>query len=180
MHILYCSAMTRIPICRVKLQLVKPGLAAHKPPTLSALLAACCPTSAVTAYYFVREVAHVREGDRVLVLGGSGGVGSAAVQLSKLAGASFVATITTQESMLLALGADAALDYHTADWWTHPEFIETPFDVVRALAHSERAIGEPLRYLVVHSTESLLPTTVNAGHRLCRRERPLAARASRA
>lgn len=56
---------------------------ALRPEGMSVLTAAACPTSAVTGLYFVRERARVKQGDRVLVLGGSGGVGSAIVQLAR-------------------------------------------------------------------------------------------------
>lgn len=111
-------------------QLVHPAYAAHKPPGVPPLLAACCPTSATTAYRFVRDVACVSDGERVLVLGGAGGVGSAAVQLAKAAGASFVAATSTQAALLRSLGADDVIDYTAANWWESRDFIEQPFDVV--------------------------------------------------
>ena len=117
-------------------QLVKPAFAAHKPPGVPPLIAACCPTSAVTAYHAVRDSACVAEGERVLVLGGAGGVGSAAVQLAKLAGASFVATTTTQAAMLRSLGADDVIDYRAVRWWESRDYVEDPFDVVRDASSS--------------------------------------------
>jgi NADPH:quinone reductase len=94
--------------------------AALKPAGIPDLVAAACPTSAVTADEFVHRVACVRRGERVLVLGGAGGVGSAVVQYAKLAGASFVATTTTQTALLTRLGADAAIDYRTGPGWCVP------------------------------------------------------------
>lgn len=92
---------------------------ALKPAGVPDLVAAACPTSAVTADEFVNRVACVRPGERVLVLGGAGGVGSAAVQFAKLAGASFVAATTTQAALLTRLGADAVVDYRTEGWCVH-------------------------------------------------------------
>lgn len=61
-------------------------------------------------------VVNVQKGDRVLVLGGSGGVGSAAIQIAKRH-ASFVATTSTQSEFCKKLGADLVIDYRTQDWW---------------------------------------------------------------
>ncbi len=86
-------------------------------------------SSAITAHNAVME--HVQEGDRVLILGGSGGVGSAAIQIAKLhAKASFVATTSTQEVMCKDLGADRVINYKNDDWWTIEEFQHEMFDVI--------------------------------------------------
>jgi NADPH:quinone reductase-like Zn-dependent oxidoreductase len=86
-------------------------------------------SSAVTAHNAVIE--HVKEGDRVLILGGSGGVGSAAIQIAKVhAKASFVATTSTQEVMCKDLGADRVINYKNEDWWTIEEFQHEMFDVI--------------------------------------------------
>jgi NADPH:quinone reductase-like Zn-dependent oxidoreductase len=67
-----------------ELMAVDAKLAAPKPDNLSPVMAAACPVSAVTALHMVEKEAKVKKGDRVLVLGGSGGVGTAAVQLAKV------------------------------------------------------------------------------------------------
>jgi NADPH:quinone reductase-like Zn-dependent oxidoreductase len=77
---------------------------------------AAASSSAITARNAV--MAHVREGDRVLILGGSGGVGSAAIQIAKThARASFVATTSTQTDFCRNLGADKVINYQQGDWW---------------------------------------------------------------
>lgn len=86
-------------------------------------------SSAITAHNAVME--YVKEGDRVLVLGGSGGVGSAVIQIAKEhAKASFVATTSTQEDMCKELGAHRVIDYRNEDWWTIEEFQREMFDVI--------------------------------------------------
>jgi NADPH:quinone reductase-like Zn-dependent oxidoreductase len=68
-------------------------------------------TTAVTA---LREKAAVRPGERLLVRGGSGGVGSAVVQIGKLLGADVVALAGAKSlDFVRGLGADEALDYRT-------------------------------------------------------------------
>jgi NADPH:quinone reductase-like Zn-dependent oxidoreductase len=89
--------------------------AVHKPAVVG-ILEAAASSSAITARNAVLD--HVKIGDRVLILGGSGGVGSAAVQLAKhIVGASYVATTSTQEALCVQLGADRVIDYRTDDWW---------------------------------------------------------------
>ena len=86
-------------------------------------------SSAITARNAVMD--NVRKGDRVLVLGGSGGVGSAAIQIAKKhAQASFVATTSTQSDFCRELGADRIINYRTENWWEVPEFQQEKFDVI--------------------------------------------------
>jgi NADPH:quinone reductase-like Zn-dependent oxidoreductase len=103
--------------------------AVKKPEGVSDITAAACPCSASAAFTAV-EKARIKEGDRVLVLGGSGGVGSAAVQLAKISGASFVATTTTQEKLLSDLGVDMVINYKSTNWWELEDFKKAPLDVI--------------------------------------------------
>lgn len=73
----------------------------------------------LTAYGLLRESGHLQEGESVLVHAAAGGVGSLAVQLAKLMGASIViGTASTPEKLDLVrqLGADAAINYTAGDW----------------------------------------------------------------
>lgn len=108
-------------------KLVKTEKAAIKPQALSPVDACALPSSALTAMLLVEQ--HVRKGDRVLVLGASGGVGTHLVQMLKPKGVSFVAATTTQRSLVQGLGADRVLDYRTEKWWEVPAFKEKPFDL---------------------------------------------------
>eukprot|EP01083_Nonionella_stella_P030908 84711_1 len=86
-------------------------------------------SSAITARNAVMD--NVKEGDRVLILGGAGGVGSATIQIAKTHGkASFVATTSTQVDLCKELGADQVIDYRNEDWWTINEFQQNKFDVI--------------------------------------------------
>jgi NADPH:quinone reductase-like Zn-dependent oxidoreductase len=102
---------------------------ALKPAGVNPLEAAACPDSAITALRAV-TAAKIREGSRVLVLGGSGGVGSAAVQLAKLYKPSLVASTSTQHEMLKSLGVDQPIDYRSTNWWELEEFKKQPLDVI--------------------------------------------------
>ena len=71
----------------------------------------------LTALPFLRDVAHVRAGQTVLVNGASGTVGSTAVQLAKRLGATYVGVCGTAHAPLVAsLGADLVIDYTSEDF----------------------------------------------------------------
>jgi NADPH:quinone reductase-like Zn-dependent oxidoreductase len=98
-----------------------------KPDHLDVCEAAAC-SSAITARNAV--VDFVKPGDRVLILGGSGGVGSAAITLAKKhARASFVATTSTQIDFCKSLGADVVVDYGNSNWWEN-KWDDKKFDVI--------------------------------------------------
>lgn len=99
------------------------------PTNVDAVGAAALPTSPMTAMLLTRA-SKIHEGNRVLVLGGSGGVGTSLVQLVRNAGASFIATTSTDETLMKSLGVDKVIDYRTTNWWEMPDFTEHPFDVV--------------------------------------------------
>lgn len=84
-------------------------------------------SSAITARNAVMD--YVSKGDRVLILGGSGGVGSAAITIAKKhADASFIATTSTQVDLCKSLGADVVIDYRKDNWWDMEW--EKKFDVI--------------------------------------------------
>jgi len=106
--------------------ITRPEWIAPRPPTLSVEAAAVTPIGALTAWQGLFERAKVRAGERVLVQGGSGSVGSFAVQLAHAAGATVVATASEHNAdWLRELGAHVAIDYR------HPETMPAEqFDVV--------------------------------------------------
>ncbi|MFE9656471.1 NAD(P)-dependent alcohol dehydrogenase [Micromonospora sp. NPDC006431] len=89
---------------------------APKPATLSFAQAAAVPVSGQTALTAVRDAARVRPGQRVLVIGAGGGVGSYAVQLAKTAGAHVTGVCGPAKlDLVRGLGADEVVDYTRAD-----------------------------------------------------------------
>jgi NADPH:quinone reductase-like Zn-dependent oxidoreductase len=90
--------------------------------------AACLTSSALAAWRAVQP--NVKSGDRVLVLGASGGVGTFLVQLARNAGADYIAATSTAAKLLESLGVDRVINYNEEDWWDVSEFQATPFDVV--------------------------------------------------
>ena len=90
---------------------------AHKPTTLSFEQAAVVPISAGTALQALTDHGRIEAGQRVLVIGASGGVGSYAVQLAKALGAEVTAVASAAKlDLVRSLGADHVLDYTRDDY----------------------------------------------------------------
>ncbi len=88
----------------------------HKPASLEFEQAAVLPVSAVTALQALRDAGNLRPGQRVLVLGASGGVGSYAVQLAKAMGAEVTGVASGAKlDLVRAQGADHVVDYARED-----------------------------------------------------------------
>jgi NADPH:quinone reductase-like Zn-dependent oxidoreductase len=91
---------------------VKHWEVAAKPKTLNFAEAAAVPMGALTAWQALVDTAQLHPGQTILVHGGSGGVGSFAVQIAKARGAHVIATASTaNQDLLKQLGADVAIDY---------------------------------------------------------------------
>ena len=91
---------------------VKEWEVAPKPKSLSFAEAAAVPMGALTAWQALVNEAQLREGQTILIHGGSGGVGSFAIQIAKARGARVIATASTDnQDLLKQLGADVAIDY---------------------------------------------------------------------
>jgi NADPH:quinone reductase-like Zn-dependent oxidoreductase len=86
--------------------------AALKPKSISFVEAAGVPVVALTAWQALIDTAKLSAGQTVLIHGGSGGVGSFAIQIAKARGARVIATASTaNQNLLKELGADVAIDY---------------------------------------------------------------------
>src|SRR5256886_9945876 len=97
---------------------------AAKPKSLNFVQAAAVPMGALTAWQALGDVAKLQPGQTVLIHGGSGGVGSFAIQIAKARGARVIATASTaNQDLLKQLGADVAIDY------TNQKFEEIAHDV---------------------------------------------------
>lgn len=89
---------------------------ALKPGSITHVEASAIPFAALTAWRALKSTARITDGQRVLVLGGGGAVGFAAIQISVAAGC-YVSTTCGHESIdrLLAAGAEQAIDYTSED-----------------------------------------------------------------
>jgi NADPH:quinone reductase-like Zn-dependent oxidoreductase len=109
--------------------LVEKRFAAHKPKGVSFLDGAALANSAPRALIGINRL-NLQSTDRVLVLGGSGGMGTAIVQMLRGKGVAFIAATSTDASLVKSLGANEVIDYRAQDWSAVPAFKSTPFDVI--------------------------------------------------
>lgn len=103
---------------------------ARKPERLSHVQAAVVPTSGTTALQAVRDHGHVEAGQKVLVIGASGGVGSFAVQIARALGAHVTGVASTSKvEFVRSLGAEHVLDYQAGDITEHGDRYDVVLDV---------------------------------------------------
>jgi NADPH:quinone reductase-like Zn-dependent oxidoreductase len=124
----------------------------RKPDRLTFAQAAAVGDSAMTAVDAVRDQARVRAGDRVLVNGASGGVGTFAVQVAKALGAHVTAVCSTRNvDLVRALGADEVIDYTRGDFLGNGHRYDAMLDMVgnRSLADCRRALMRDGTYVLV-------------------------------
>ena len=87
---------------------------APKPERLSFEQAASAPIAGITALQGLRDCGHVQPGQRVLIVGAAGGVGTFAVQIGKWLGAHLTGVCSTRNvAFVQSIGADRAIDYTT-------------------------------------------------------------------
>ncbi|MFI7542755.1 NAD(P)-dependent alcohol dehydrogenase [Actinoplanes sp. NPDC049599] len=116
---------------------------AAKPAGLSFAQAAALPLAGNTALMGLRDLAQVGPGQRVLINGASGGVGTFAVQLGKFLGAEVTGVCSTRNAELVrSLGADHVIDYTRDDFTRDGRRYDVVFDLVgnRSLADLRRAL----------------------------------------
>jgi len=103
---------------------------AHKPAGCSFEQAAVAGVSALTALQAVRDAGRVRAGQRVLIIGASGGVGSYAIQLAKAFGAEVTGVCSTGKlDLVRSLGADHVIDYLKDDFADGPRRYDVIIDI---------------------------------------------------
>jgi NADPH:quinone reductase-like Zn-dependent oxidoreductase len=112
--------------------------AAIKPRNLTFEEAAAVPMAAMTALQAMRDHGRIKRGDRVLINGASGGVGSFAVQIAKSFGAE-VTAVTSRKNMdfVKGLGADRVIDYTTEDFTKSDSSFDVIFDPVASRSFTE-------------------------------------------
>jgi len=105
--------------------------AALKPKSATFVETAAVPMGALTAWQSLIDTAKVSAGQTVLIHGGSGGVGSFAVQIAKAKGAKVIATASTaNQDLLKQLGADVAIDYTKTKFEDVARDVDVVFDTV--------------------------------------------------
>ena len=111
---------------------------ARKPANLSFEEAAAVPIAALTALQALRDKGRVQPGQRVLINGASGGVGTFAVQLAKTFGAEVTAVCSTANvAQARSLGADRVVDYTREDFTTLGDRHDVMLDIAGSRRFSE-------------------------------------------
>jgi NADPH:quinone reductase-like Zn-dependent oxidoreductase len=106
---------------------------ALKPRNIDFVEAAAVPLAATTAWQALIDSAKVDKGQTVLIHGGSGGVGSFAIQIAKARGAKVIATASTAHQQLLKqLAVDQAIDYTTTKFEDVVKDVDVVLNCVRA------------------------------------------------
>jgi NADPH:quinone reductase-like Zn-dependent oxidoreductase len=116
---------------------------ARKPTTLSFEQAAAVPISGFAALQALRDTGGVQPGQKVVIIGASGGVGSFAVQLAKAYGAEVTGVCSTKSvEMVRSLGADHVIDYTQQDFTRTGERYDLILEMAgnRSLADLRRAL----------------------------------------
>lgn len=139
----------------------------HKPKTMEFPVAASFMMAYGTSYHALHDRAKLKKGEILLVLGASGGVGLAAVELGKLMGAKVIAAASSDDKLKLctAYGADETINYSTEDLklaikkLTNNKGVDVVYDPVGG-TYSEaalRGIAVDGRFLVVGFASGEIP-----------------------
>jgi NADPH:quinone reductase-like Zn-dependent oxidoreductase len=122
-----------------------------KPANVSFEQAAAVPVAAITALQGLRDKGKLQPGQKVLVNGASGGVGTFAVQIAKALGGEVTAVCSTGNvDIARSIGADHVIDYSKEDFTRSDRRYDLMFDVAGSRSWSEcRRILEPQATLVI-------------------------------
>ncbi|NTW60880.1 MAG: NAD(P)-dependent alcohol dehydrogenase [Nitrospirae bacterium] len=124
----------------------------HKPRNISFEQAAGVPTSGLIVLNNLRGARRIRPGQRVLINGAAGGVGSLAVQIAKAAGAVVTGVDSAAKlDLVRSLGADRVIDYTKEDFTRSGERYDLIIDVAStlSLADSRRALAPTGVYILI-------------------------------
>lgn len=135
------------------------GRLARIPAGIDYDVAAAAAYGAGTALSFLRDVAQVRAGERVLILGASGGVGRYAVQIAHHLGAVVTAVCSERHAAwVAALGASEVVDYAREDYARRGETYDVVFDTTSGdgFTRARACLSEQGRYVTVYMTARVL------------------------
>jgi NADPH:quinone reductase-like Zn-dependent oxidoreductase len=128
---------------------------ALKPASLTFEQAAAIPIAGITALQALRDRGEIRAGQKVLINGASGGVGTFAVQIAKAFGAEVTGVCSTRNvDLVRSLGADHVIDYTQADVTKRSERYDLIVDTVgtHSLLEYRRVLNPKGNYVMIGST----------------------------
>jgi NADPH:quinone reductase-like Zn-dependent oxidoreductase len=130
---------------------VTEGYLARKPANISFEEAAAVPVAGLTALQCLRDQGQLQPGQKVLINGASGGVGTYAVQIAKSFGAEVTGVCSTRNvEMVLSIGADQVIDYTSEDFTQSGQLYDLILDNVgnRSLSDIKRLLAPKGMYLL--------------------------------
>jgi len=128
------------------------GALAMKPANVSFEQAASSPIAAITALQALRDIGKLEPGQKVLINGASGGVGTFAVQIAKSFGAEVTGVCSTRnKEMVLSIGADHVVDYKREDYTESGKKYDLILDMVgnHSLSENRAALEDDATFIIV-------------------------------
>ena len=124
---------------------VPANIMAHKPENISHEEAAAIPIAAITAWNPLFNIGKIKQGNKVLIHAGSGGVGHFGIQIAKYLGATVISTSSAKNrDFVLSLGADQHIDYTSEKFYELLHDVDFVLDTIGGdtLAHSIDVVKE--------------------------------------